>query len=180
MLSQTTPRIAVRWPRGYELRFAVANSLNDGNVTEASGTILLSGSLPVPDAEVLRVVVARKGKVKATEFRLRDGERGLSLFRNANPPGIEAIIAAVKTAGKQGDLAVVEIPVRVILELGLRLVPTKGGTPDDDVNRLHVEARLSRWRELVLWFRRMRIHDWFNEHATPKLAAAAKQIEETR
>ena len=134
----------------------------------------------MPDADVLRVVVVRKGKFKATEFRLRDGERGLSLFRDADPPGAEEIIAAVRAMGKQGDLAVVEIPVRDLHELGLRLVPTKGGTPDDAVNRLHVEARLSRWRELLLWFRRVRIHDWFNEHATPKLAAAAKLIEETR
>jgi hypothetical protein len=37
----------------------------------------------VPDEGVLRVVVVRKGKVKPTEFRLREGETGLSLFRLA-------------------------------------------------------------------------------------------------
>ena len=44
---------------------------------------------------VLRVVVVRKGKVKPTEFRLRDGVIGLSLFRTAEWPDPEAIIAAV-------------------------------------------------------------------------------------
>ena len=36
--------------------------------------------------------------------------------------GAETIIAAVKTAGKQGDWAVVGIHVRVLLECGLRVV----------------------------------------------------------
>jgi hypothetical protein len=40
----------------------------------------------VPDDGVLRVVAVRKGKLKPVEFRLRDGEIGLSLFRNAELP----------------------------------------------------------------------------------------------
>jgi hypothetical protein len=54
----------------------------------------------VPDDGVLRVVVVRKGKVKATEFRLREGEIGLSLFRRAESADAKAIIAAVRAAGK--------------------------------------------------------------------------------
>jgi hypothetical protein len=131
---------------------------------------------PVPAEELLRVVVVRKGKVKPTEFRLRDGERGLSLFRS-DPPGADAIIAAVRAAGKQGDLGIAEIPVRVIRELGLRLVATTGGTPDAAVNRLHVEARPTVWRRFVLRLRRVAVHDWFNEQVTPRLAAAATLIE---
>jgi hypothetical protein len=131
----------------------------------------------VPDDRVLRVVVARKGKVKPTEFRLRDGEIGLSLFRVVPQPDAGAIIAAVPAAGKQGELGVAEIPVVVILRLGLRLVRTPGGTQVPAVNALHVEARPSWWRRLVLRFRRVPVHEWFNRHITAELAAAAKLVE---
>ena len=94
----------------------------------------------MPDEGMLRVVVVRKGKVRPTEFRLRDGEVGLSLFRSVDSIGPEAILAAVHAAGKQGELGVVEIPVRVFRWFRLRLVPTPGGTPDPAVNALHVEA----------------------------------------
>ena len=131
----------------------------------------------MPDEGVLRVVVVRKGKVKPTEFRLRDGEVGLSLFRSADQTGPEAILAAVRAAGKQGDLDVVEIPVSLFRRLRLRLVRTPGGTPDPAVNALHIEARPSWWRRLVLRFRGVPIHEWFNEYITPELAAAAKLVE---
>jgi hypothetical protein len=122
-------------------------------------------------------VVVRKGKVKPTEFRLRDGEIGLSLFRTADQPNPEAIIAAVSAAGKQGDLGVAEIPVSLFRRLGLRLIPTPGGTPDPEVNALHIEARPSWWRQLVLRFRRVPVHTWFNECITPELAAEAKLVD---
>ncbi|MBI1914924.1 MAG: hypothetical protein HYS12_09340 [Planctomycetes bacterium] len=131
----------------------------------------------MPDDEVLRVVVVRRGKVKPIEFRLRDGESGLSLFRRVAQPDSEAIIAAVRAAGKQGELGVVTIPGSVFRRLGLRLVPTLGGTPDPAVNALHVEARPSAWRRLVLRFRRVSVHEWFNKRITPELAAEAKLIE---
>lgn len=131
----------------------------------------------MPDNGLLRVVVVRKDKVKSIEFRLRDGEIGLSLFRAAVLSNPQAIIAAVRAAGKQGELGVAEIPLSVFRWLGLRLVRTPGGTPDPAVNALHVEARPPWWRRLVLWFRRVPVHEWFNEHITPKLAAAAKLIE---
>lgn len=131
----------------------------------------------MPGDIVLRVVVVRKGKLKATEFRLRQGEPGLSLFRAEEHLSAEALIKAVRAAGKQGDLAVAEIPVGVIHRLGLKLVATPGGTSDPLVNGLHVEARPSFLRRLALWFRREAVHDWFNEHITPELAAAAKIID---
>lgn len=127
--------------------------------------------------ELLRVVVVRRGKVKPTEFRLREGETGLSLFRAPDPSSRDAILAAVRGAGKQGELAVAEIPARVLHELGLCLVRTPGGTPDPFVNALHVEARLSRWRGLVLWFRRRSAHEWFNERVAPRLAAVAALVD---
>ena len=130
--------------------------------------------------EVLRVVVVRKGKVKPSEFRLREGEVGLSLFRKAASPDSDAIIEAVRAAGKQGDLSVVEIPLAVVMQLGLRLVSTIGGTPDPALNALHVEARPSRWRRLLLRLNGVAVHEWFNQHATSILADAARLIEGDR
>jgi hypothetical protein len=130
--------------------------------------------VPVSDEELLRVVVARRGKVRPTEFRLREGEVGLSLFRKAATPDADTIIEAVRAAGKQGELAVAEIPMRVIRELRLQVVAIGGGTPDPAVNALHVEARPPLWRRLLLRVRGKPIHDWFNEHVTPKLAEAAR------
>jgi hypothetical protein len=131
----------------------------------------------VPDESVFRVVVVRKGKVKPTEFRLRDGEVGLSLFRSADQTGPEIILAAVRAAGKQGELDVVEIPVRLFRRLRLRLVRTPGGTADPAVNALHIEARPSWSQRIILRLRGATIHEWFNESITPALAAAAKLIE---
>ncbi len=131
----------------------------------------------MPDEGVLRVVVVRKGKVKPTEFRLRDGEVGLSLFRPDDEIGPEAILAAVRAAGKQGELGVVEIPVSVFRWMRLGLVRTPGGTPDPAVNALHIEARPLWWRRLVLRLRGVPVHEWFNDYITPELAAAAKLVE---
>jgi hypothetical protein len=131
----------------------------------------------VADEELLRVVVVRRGKVRAAEFRLREGEIGLSLFRKVDAPDAGTIVAAVHAAGKQGDLAVAELPVRVLRGLGLSVVPTPGGTPDPDVNRLHVEARPSFWRRLVLRVGGKAVHEWFNETVTPRLAEVAKLVE---
>jgi hypothetical protein len=58
----------------------------------------------VADTELLRVVVARRGKVRPAEFRLREGEFGLSLYRKAESPGAASIIEAVRAAGKRGEL----------------------------------------------------------------------------
>src|SRR5215218_148378 len=96
--------------------------------------------------EVLRVVVVRRGVVRPTEFRLRAGEVGLSLFRTTAEVSPDAIVAAVRAAGKQGELGTAEIPASVFRDLGLRLVPTPGGTPDASVNACHVEAHPSWWR----------------------------------
>lgn len=131
----------------------------------------------MPDEGVFRVVVVRRGKVKPTEFRLREGEVGLSLFQSADQTGPESILAAVRAAGKQGELDVVEIPVSLFRRLRLRLVQTPGGTPDPAVNALHFEARPSWWQRIILRFRGVPIHEWFNESITQELAAAAKLVE---
>jgi hypothetical protein len=131
----------------------------------------------VADEELLRVVAVRRGKVRPTEFRLREGEVGLSLFRKAEFPDAAAIVEAVRAAGKQGELGVVEIPARVFRKLGLRLVRTPGGTPDPAVNALHVEARFPWWRRSLFRLRGRAIHVVFNERITPTLAGVARLAE---
>jgi hypothetical protein len=125
------------------------------------------------DKKVLRVVVAKRSKVKTTEFRLRPGELGLSLFRcvNAVPP--ETILDAVRSAGKRGDLSIVELPLELFRELGLILVATTGGTPDKRVNSIHVEARFPWWLRFLMKVKGQKLHEVFNERIAPKLAATA-------
>ena len=128
------------------------------------------------DEPLLRVVVGKRGKVKPSEFRLRPGESGLSLFRSDPATGPDVILEAVRAAGKRGELLVVDIPRRVFRELGLRLVATPGGTPDANVNRLHIEARFGWWTRLRLWLTRRAVHDVFNGTVTPILAANANPV----
>lgn len=53
--------------------------------------------------DLLRVVVVRKGKVKSTEFLLREGEIGLSMFWKADSPGVDTIIEAVRAPGNKAS-----------------------------------------------------------------------------
>jgi hypothetical protein len=119
---------------------------------------------------VVRVVLVRKGRTKATEFRLRPGESGLSLFRvDADVPS-ERIMEAVKLAGKAGDLGIAEIPIDVLSRLGLKLVSTPGGTPIAEVNGLHIEARVTIWRRMVLIWKGKALHDYFNEEGASRIS----------
>ena len=77
--------------------------------------------------EVIRVVRVRKGSFKAAEFQLRPGETGLSVFAASRNLSSERLLQAVRDAGKQGELAVALVPVRIVRELGLILVRTPGG-----------------------------------------------------
>jgi hypothetical protein len=130
-----------------------------------------------PDERLLRVVVSKRGKIRPVEFRLRKGERGLSLFRRVDSPGPDAIIEAVRTAGKQGELAIAEIPASVLRELGLRIVQTPGDTPSEEVNAIHVEARVGFWLRVRLWLRRVELTDYFNDHMTPRIASSARLLD---
>jgi hypothetical protein len=129
-------------------------------------------------SDVIRVVALRKGKLKAAEFRLRPGERGLSLFALVDSPSFEEIVEAVRLAGKQGDLAAAVFAARDLRELGLRLKFTNGGTSNSAVNAIHLEARLPWWREWLLSLRGLTVVDYFNERYSDHLCTMA-QIEES-
>src|SRR5947207_15976601 len=103
--------------------------------------------------ELLRIVQVRKGKIRPAEFRLREGETGLSLFEHVADPSPEEVVAAVSLAGKQGDLTAVAISEQTLRQLALHIVRTAGGTPVPAVNAVHCEARLSFWRRVVLALR---------------------------
>jgi hypothetical protein len=86
---------------------------------------------------VARVVVLRRGRPRVADFRLRQGEGGLSLFALVDEPGPDEILDAVRAAGKQGELALAVLSTAEIRALGLVLVRTPGGTPVEAVNRIH-------------------------------------------
>lgn len=95
------------------------------------------------DARAVRVIAVRRGRFRAAEFALRSGEQGLSLFVCRTDGEVQMVIDAVRAAGKTGELAAAALTGQDVDALGLELVPTPGATPDDRVNHLHVEARLS-------------------------------------
>ena len=129
--------------------------------------------------QILRVVVVRTGKVKPTEFRMRDGEIGLSLFRTADQPNPEAIIAAVRAAGKQGELGVGRDPGEFVSpESGTGGLYQRPAERPILGSQTPCTLKLGHpgWRRLVLRFRRLSAYEWFNERITPELAAVAKLV----
>src|SRR5437867_4398118 len=94
------------------------------------------------EKELLRIVALRRGRLWPADFKLREGENGLSLFAHTKEPNAEEVVEAVRAAGKQGILAAAVISAKEIANLGLHLVPTPGGTPHARVNAIHYEARV--------------------------------------
>jgi hypothetical protein len=127
--------------------------------------------------ELLRVVTLRKGKLKPVEFRLRDGDRGLSLFARCADPDYAEVIEAVRAAGKQGELVAGVVSVGELQKLGLRIVQTPGNTPVPAVNAIHYEATLPWLRGLLTGFRGKTPVEFFNEHLSPRIAALARILE---
>ncbi len=125
-------------------------------------------------ADLVRVVVLRRGRVKPTEFRLRGGEKGLSLFELADDRSASLILEAVRETGKQGDIALAVLDRRDLLALGLVLVKTPGGTRSEEVNRLHCEARFPWWRRWWLALRFQAPVGYFNDRISPRIGANAR------
>jgi hypothetical protein len=126
--------------------------------------------------DYLRVVSLRKGRLNPTEFRLREGEIGLSVFALRDEPAPAAIIEAVRAAGKRGELAAVVLPGSALNELGLVVVPTPGGTPVAEVNAIHFEVRLGIFRRLSLLIRRRPRSTDFNDRISPRLCEFARLL----
>jgi hypothetical protein len=124
----------------------------------------------------LRVVALKKGGLKAAEFRLRPGEKGLSLFASTDQPNPAEVIEAVRSAGKQGDLAAALIPASRIQALGLVVSRTEGGSPVPAVNTIHYEARLPFFRRLLVLFRGLALHEYFNANYSERLYEAAQLV----
>jgi hypothetical protein len=129
------------------------------------------------EREFLRIVALRSGKLKPAEFKLREGEKGLSLCAHRAEPNAREVIDAVRAAGKQGFLAAAVIPAQQIASLGLRLLQTQGGTLAPRVNAIHYEARVPFLRKLFLRLWGIRHHDYFNDYLSPKLWALARVLE---
>ena len=127
--------------------------------------------------EFLRVVALRKGRLNRSEFSLRRGEQGLSLFARVDRPSPAAVIEAVRALGKRGDLAAAVIPAEEIRALGLTLVRTRGGTSEAEVNAIHYEARVSWLRRCIVRLRGIQLPDYFNEHLSHRLCALARVLD---
>jgi hypothetical protein len=127
--------------------------------------------------EFLRVVSLRRGKIKPGEFKLREGESGLSLFARSDHPGPPAILDAVREAGKQGDLGIAVIAADELRALRLVLVRTPGGTPSEEVNRVHYEARLPWLQHLWLRLRFRNVTAYFNDQLSPQINTVARLVE---
>jgi hypothetical protein len=127
-------------------------------------------------AAQVRVVAVRRGRIRAAEFALRPGEEGLSMFICADDEQVRLVVGAVRSAGKIGPLAAASLTERDLDGLGLVLVRTAGGTPDDRANALHVEARLS--DQAVELARRLGLQPWeyFNQQLAGALHARARVI----
>jgi hypothetical protein len=122
-------------------------------------------------------VTLRKGRVKPVEFMLREGEKGLSLFARLPEPSPDDVVNAVRMAGKSGTLAVAVLNGTELRRIGLVLVGTSGGTPSAAVNAIHCEARIPLSKRLMLWLRRIKVHEYFNQTYSAKLLKTARTLE---
>jgi hypothetical protein len=130
--------------------------------------------LDSPTDELVRVVRVRRGVLKPSEFQLRPGEMGLSLFIASPELPTEKLLQAVRDAGKHGELAVALVAVDLLRDLGLIIVRTPGGTPDPEVNAYHREARVRWMVRIWLWLRRKPLHEYFNDRFSVRLCESAR------
>jgi hypothetical protein len=130
--------------------------------------------------EFLRVVALRNGRLSPAEFRLREGQQGLSVFACVERPSPAEAIEAVRAAGKRGELAAAVIAAQEIHTLGLILVRTQGGTAQAGVNAIHYEARVPWLRRLFLRLRGTPLHAYFNEQLSHQLSLTARVLDTER
>lgn len=131
----------------------------------------------MPEKELLRIVALRKGRVRASEFNLRPGEKGLSLFARRSHPSPTEVFEAVQATGKQGELRIAVVSADDLERLGLKIVRTTGGTPLIEVNAIHYEARLPLWRRMWLQIRGIHGVEYFNERLSRQICAAARLMQ---
>ena len=121
----------------------------------------------------LRVVIAGP-KLRQRAFRLRQGEKGLSLFGEATGVDAEMVIATLRRSGKRGPLAVAELYADDIQRLGLVLVKTRVETGNPLVDACHYEARLSEQQRESLKSSSLDMIRYFNEEIAPRLCQLAR------
>jgi hypothetical protein len=126
----------------------------------------------------VRVVAIRRGKLRVAEFALRDEETGLSMFVCETEEDVQLAVSAVRAAGKIGHLAAAALTQQDISALGLELIPVPGATPDERVNKLHVEARLSRSAQETARRLGQQPWDFVNQQLAGALHARARLIYE--
>jgi len=129
------------------------------------------------ESHFIRVVALRKGKCRPVEFRIREKERGLSLFALKDEPSPEDVVSAVRSMGKQGELSAAAVKIEDLHSLGLRLVRIKGETPAPEINAIHWEARLPLWRQIILAIRGIPRHAFFNEVLSPVICEKARLLD---
>ena len=126
--------------------------------------------------QTVRVVAVRGGRCRVAEFALRRGESGLSMFACETEQEVRRVVEAVRAAGKKGELAAAALTEHDLEALGLERVPLPGGTPDERVNELHVEVRLS--VSTAETARRLSQEPWefFNQQMSGAIHARARII----
>ena len=126
--------------------------------------------------EAVRVVAVRRGGLRPVGFALRPGEQGLSLFACETDEEVRMVVEAVRAAGKTGWLAAAALAVQELEALGLELVSTRGETPDERANELHLEARLGGANAELA--RRLGQEPWefFNQQLATELCLRARIV----
>jgi len=140
--------------------------------------LALNGDAEVSQLEeFIRIVALRKGEFRSSEFMLRKGDNGLSLFANKENPSPTEAIEAVRMMGKRGVLIAVLLKKRDITNLGLTIAQTSGGTENEKVNGIHFEARLPYLKRFWLRLWGIPPHEYFNQFCSQKLFRLARVLE---
>lgn len=125
---------------------------------------------------VVRVVAIRRRRVRISEFGLREGEEGLSLFVCDRDEDLARIVEAVREGGKLGSLAAMAFSAEELRAIDLELIAVPGDTPDPFVNQLHVEAVPSQKMSLEISMSGEELREYFNRLVAPELRRRARIV----